>query len=79
MDNDRVGKREAVWLARNYNIIPIIIPEEYKAKDFSELASKYEDNIIDELAYSTINYIEENYAESSEFTWDTDESNSLPY
>lgn len=79
MDNDRVGKREAVWLAKTYNIIPIIIPEDYGVKDFSELAAKCSDESINLLAYDTINYIEENYAESSELTWNTEEGDSLPY
>lgn len=79
MDNDRVGKREAVWLLREYNIIPILIPEEYESKDFSELASKYSDDTINILACNTINYLNENYGEISELTWDTDESDTLPY
>ena len=79
MDNDRVGKREAIWLLRQYNIIPIIIPDEYQVKDFSELTAKNSDEIINQLAYNTINYIEENYGESSEITWDTRESDTLPY
>lgn len=79
MDNDRVGKREAVWLLRTYNIIPIVIPEEYEAKDFSELAGKYSDDTINILANDTINYLIENYDKTSEFTWDTEESNTLPY
>ena len=79
MDNDRVGKREAIWLMREYSIIPIIIPKEYEVKDFSELISKYSDDVVNNLAYKTINYIEENYGENDEFAWDTEESNSLPY
>ena len=79
MDNDRVGKREAIWLAKNYNIIPIMIPEDYAVKDFSELSFNYSDDAIDILAYNTIKYIEENYVESSEFAWNTEESNTLPY
>ena len=79
MDNDRVGKREAVWLLREYSIIPIIIPDEYEAKDFSELISKYSEDTVNNLAFDTINYINENYGESNELIWDTEESNSLPY
>lgn len=79
MDNDRVGKREALWLLREYNIIPIIIPEDYEAKDFAELASKYSDDTINMLAYDTINYLNENYGKDSELTWDTGESDALPY
>lgn len=79
MDNDRVGRREAVWLLREYNIIPIIIPEDYEAKDFSELAAKYSDDSINQLAINTINYIIEVYDKSSKFTWDSEESNIIPY
>lgn len=79
MDNDRVGKREAVLLLREYLIIPILIPDEYDAKDFSELISKYSEDTINNLVFDTINYISENYGESNKFVWDTEESNSLPY
>ena len=79
MDNDRVGKREAVLLLREYSIIPILIPDEYDAKDFSELISKYSEDTINNLVFDTINYISENYDESNKFIWDTEESNSLPY
>ena len=79
MDNDRVGKREAIWLLREYKIIPIIIPDEYEAKDFSELIANYSDDTVNLLANDTINYIIENYAEDSELTWNTEESNSLPF
>lgn len=79
MDNDRVGKREALWLLKEYNILPILIPENYNCKDFSELAASCSDDIINQLTYETINYIINDYGESSEFTWDTDEGNSLPY
>lgn len=79
MDNDRVGKREAIWLLREYKIIPIIIPEEYEAKDFSELIANYSDDTVNLLANDTINYIIGNYAEDSQLTWNTEESNSLPF
>ena len=79
MDNDRVGKREAIWLLRQYNIIPILIPDDYMVKDFSELASDYSDDCINKLAYDTINYINDNYGEDTKFTWDTEESNIMPY
>lgn len=78
MDNDRTGLMEAIMLKNNYNIIPIIIPKEYEVKDFAELRSKYSINIINQLTIKTINYIIENY-EGTEFTWDTKESNTLPY
>lgn len=37
MDNDKTGKLEANFLRKEYNILPMIIPKQYKAKDFSEL------------------------------------------
>jgi hypothetical protein len=79
MDNDKTGKREAVKLKNDYNIVPILIPDEYEVKDFSELVSKYSDDTINQLTKETINYITENYAKDVQFTWDTEENNSLPY
>lgn len=79
MDNDRVGKREAIWLLREYNIIPILIPEEYAVKDFSELVENYSDDCINTLTYNTINYIQDNYAEDNQIVWNTEESNIVPY
>ena len=53
--------------------------KEYNVKDFSELALNYSDDCINKLAYDTVNYINDNYGENSEFTWDTEESNIMPY
>ena len=79
MDNDRTGLMEAVILKNDYDIIPIIIPKELGVKDFAELRSSYSTNVINELTQQVIKYIEENYGEETEFTWDTEESNTLPY
>lgn len=79
MDNDRTGLMEAVILKNDYDIIPIIIPKELGVKDFAELRSSYSINVINELTQQVIKYIEENYGEETEFTWDTEESNTLPY
>lgn len=57
MDNDRTGKKESIWLKYNYNIIPILIPKKLKAKDFSELVSKNNINIIANYIIKTIKYI----------------------
>lgn len=54
MDNDRVGKREALWLKYNYNIIPILIPKYTECKDFAELVSKQPINVVDELIVTSI-------------------------
>lgn len=79
MDNDRTGKREAIKLKNEYNIIPILIPKEYEVKDFSELTTKYSDNTINQLTKETINYIKENYVKDNQFEWDTEQNNTLPY
>lgn len=78
MDNDSAGYREAIWLKNTYGIIPFCIPKEYEVKDFAELRSKYSVETIKELVIQSYNYIIENY-EGSESTWDTEESNTLPY
>lgn len=78
MDNDNTGYRETIWLRNNYNIIPLCIPREYEVKDFAELRSKYSIETIKELINLSYNYIADNYAEN-EFSWDTEESYSVPY
>ena len=39
----------------------------------------YSTNVINELTQQVVKYIEDNYGEETEFTWDTEESNTLPY
>lgn len=77
MDNDLAGRREAIWLRDNYNIIPFVIPKEYEAKDFAELRSKYSIETINILVQQMYNNIT-NY-EGSELTWNTGEDYALPY
>ena len=72
MDNDRTGLMEAVILKNDYDIIPIIIPKDLALK-IAELRSSYSTNVINELTQQVIKYIEENYGEETEFTWDTEE------
>ena len=56
-----------------------LIPKEFGVKDFAELRSSYSTNVINELTQQVVKYIEDNYGEETEFTWDTEESNTLPY
>lgn len=79
MDNDRTGKLESIWLRNNYNIIPVIIPKGFYAKDFAELASKTDINDLYVLIISTINYINKYERKSRKLTWNTSEYDSLPY
>lgn len=62
MDNDRTGMLEAQYLRKEFNILPLIIPKEYQAKDFSELIMKNNKQKINKLIINTINQIKQ-YAE----------------
>lgn len=80
MDNDRTGKLEAIWLRNNYQILPIIIPICYKAKDFAELVANNKFSDVSNLIINTIKYIKDYERKDNKFTWDTSEwSNDLPY
>lgn len=57
MDNDRTGKIEANYLRKEFNILPLIIPKSYKAKDFSELFRFNNKHKIYKLTIDTINQI----------------------
>ena len=54
MDNDRTGMMEAIYFNKEYGFKPILIPKEYGAKDFAELASMLAINTICELIKQTI-------------------------
>ena len=77
MDNDRTGKLEAIWLRNNFKIKPILIPERYNSKDFSEFVMNNNIEIIKEEIINVINNI--NNGENNIVTWDTTTSNTLPY
>ena len=62
MDNDRTGKIEAIYLKKEYNILPLIIPKSYKAKDFSELFKYNKITEINNLIINTIKKVNQ-YAE----------------
>lgn len=62
MDNDRTGKLEAQYLRKEFNILPLIIPKDYNAKDFSELFINNSKEIIYELIINTLNKLNK-YAE----------------
>ena len=62
MDNDRTGKIEANYLRKEYGILPMIIPKQFQAKDFSELFKYNSIEQINNLIINTIKQIN-NYAE----------------
>lgn len=79
MDNDRTGKIEAIWLRDTYNIIPIIIPNHYKVKDFAELVANNNFKTISDLIINTIQYIKK-YEEKDKYFRSTFRGNDdLPY
>ena len=79
MDNDRTGKIEAIWLRDTYNIIPIIIPNCYKVKDFAELVANNNFKTISDLIINAIQYIKE-YEEKDKYFRSTFRGNDdLPY
>lgn len=57
MDNDRTGKREAIWLKHNYSIFPVLIPLSLNAKDFSEFICNNNFNIVARTVINTIKRI----------------------
>lgn len=78
MDNDRTGKCETIWLRKTYNIVPILIPYTYNAKDFAELiANKNVD--IKEVIMKAIDYIKEYDRKDIQHLWDSEDGISLPY
>ena len=80
MDNDTTGKHEAIWLRNNYQIIPLLIPNAYYAKDFAELVSKHKFDEVVNLIKQTINYISNYERKDNKPTWNTTEwNNDLPY
>lgn len=79
MDNDKVGKIETIWLRDTYNIIPILIPKSYNAKDFSELITKVSFKEIYQIIIKTINNINEYVKNRSFNIRDIQKDDTLPY
>lgn len=63
MDNDRTGMTEAQYLRKRFDILPLIIPKEFQAKDFSELFIYNSKDKINDLIITTIKQLYE-YAEN---------------
>lgn len=66
-DNDKTGKKATIYYRDNYNTIPLLIPKQYKSKDFFQLKSMYNNNIIQELITTTKNYIINTYDKEYKF------------
>lgn len=65
MDNDRVGKAQAIWLRTNFMIIPLLIPKNTYCKDFAELRERTGEKHTINLFINTINNIK-HYAKLNE-------------
>ena len=76
MDNDRTGKVEAIWLKRNYDIVPILIPAKYKSKDFSELVQNNDNDTVNRIITQFLMWSDEKRNKLSEHKKD---SNAIPY
>ena len=79
MDNDRTGKREAIWLRDNYDIIPILIPKEISAKDFAELVSKQNIEAVDCLINRAVKYAKQYNRKDNKLTGNKEEHDALSY
>lgn len=79
MDNDRVGKIEANYLKNHFDIIPLMINKRYNAKDFAELRSKYDANIVYEIIINTIKYILNYGDENNKLIRNKKQSNISPF
>jgi len=83
MDNDRVGKLQAIWLRSNFLITPLLIPIADKAKDFSEWREKLGIKRITNPIIDTIKNIKEYEHETIikhyKLTGDTSEGDVSPF
>ena len=79
MDNDKVGKIEAIWLRDTFNIIPILISKEYKVKDFAEFISVYKIDGLKNKIYDLLNYINNYERKISKSNGNTEQSDVIPF
>lgn len=79
MDNDRVGKVEAIWLRNHFNILPLLIPKQYNAKDFADLIKNNKFNIVANLIINAVKQIEHYVRENMEHNGNTEEKSSSPF
>lgn len=78
MDNDATGISEAKWLREQFGIIPIIIPNKYKAKDFSELSKLYDFKQLKNFILETYNFIKD-YDKDIQHSWHKEKSALKPF
>lgn len=80
MDNDKTGKREAIWLRYNYKIIPMIIPAKFKSKDFADLYKNQSITIVNNLIHETLQRIRHYERKNLQYIQRlSEQDDSLPY
>ena len=79
MDNDRVGKLEAIWLHKHYNITPILIPANSGCKDYAEYYNKTDLKLIYSKIINLINDLRPYERKSNISVRNTEKSSSLPF
>lgn len=79
MDNDKVGKIESIWLRDTFNILPILIPKKYNAKDFAEFYQNNNFKIVSKIVITTIEKIKDYVRENLEHIRVAKESDSSPF
>ena len=79
MDNDRVGKIESIWLRNTFNILPILIPKKYNAKDFAEFYQNNNFKTVSKIVINTIEKIKNYVNKNLEHIRIAKESDSSPF
>ena len=79
MDNDRVGKLEAIWLHKHYNITPILIPANSGCKDYAEYYNKTDLKLIYSEITNLINNLRHYERKNNISARNTETDTSLPF
>ena len=79
MDNDKVGKLEAIWLHKHYNITPILIPSNTNCKDYAEYYNKNDLKLIYSEIINLINNLKPYERKSNISARNTEQNSSLPF
>ena len=79
MDNDRVGKLEAIWLHKHYNITPILIPSNSGCKDYAEYYNNNNLKFIYEQINNLIHNLKHYERTNNIRIRKTTEDSSLPF
>lgn len=79
MDNDKVGKLEAIWLHKHYKITPILIPSNTNCKDYAEYYNKTDLKLIYSEIINLINNLKPYERKSNISARNIEKNSSLPF